>query len=663
MPWIPDEIISSWFGNGVQPLSITDRIPIVAMAFLFLMIGYSIGRGLLATLRLPQLPRAEHDAYCLGLGLSILSTYTLVVGLIGGLHSRVAVLAPVYSAALVSFVIWRRGHSPYRATAEKPPAWSQRWPIPLIGSCLLIIFLGALLPPWEFDVCEYHLQAPKEWFQNGRIGFMPHNIYANMPMGSEMHSLLAMVAFWGDDGWWSGAMVGKTVIATFTLATAVLVYSITARLSSPAAGRIAALVYVSVPWVAQVSMAGLIDGVLAFYTLATLSALDRWRNSVTAAGSSAGAAPRSWLLLAGAMAGSAIATKYPAVVMLVLPALVGVFVTAGAIRQRLSAMAIFVMATAIFGGGWYAKNYWQTGNPTYPLAYSLWGGETRTDAKDQQWRRAHQDVDSSGRTYSADQFLASLQNLTYRSDWLSPILLPLAAIGILSVTNRSRIHWLVFPLVYVALWWLCTHRIDRFWLPIVPVLSVLAGLGAVQFSHVIWMRFITGLLVLVTGLVLAVISWRHPGAFADNQFFVKLETLREQYSHPVHRWLNDQYRLDLQRQQESPIRVLLVGDAQPFDLRMPNRYNTCFDDSIFEQLIRAGSTREDRLQRLKLAGITHVFVDWDEIQRYRSTYGFTEFVTPNLVRDELVRDQGIFEAIHLDVDFGRGELFRVVNSR
>ena len=29
-----------------------------------------------------------------------------------------------------------------------------------------------------------------------------------------------------------------------------------------------------------------------------------------------------------------------------------------------------------------------------------------------------------------------------------------------------------------ATWWLLTHRLDRFWLPLLPPLAVLAGLGA-----------------------------------------------------------------------------------------------------------------------------------------------------------------------------------------
>ena len=72
-------------------------------------------------------------------------------------------------------------------------------------------------------------------------------------------------------------------------------------------------------------------------------------------------------------------------------------------------------------------------------------------------------------------------------------------------------------------------------------------------------------------------------------------------------------------------RLLLVGDAQPFDLTVPVLYNTCFDDSIFEQLVKDRSTERARAA-LTQRGITHVYVDWSEIDRYRRTYGFTDFV-------------------------------------
>ena len=106
--------------------------------------------------------------------------------------------------------------------------------------------------------------------------------------------------------------------------------------------------------------------------------------------------------------------------------------------------------------------------------------------------------------------------------------------------------------------------------------------------------------------------------------------------------------------------VLCVGEAQVFDARFRTVYNTVFDYSIFEQLcaeetpgVPAGElplrdTAEIR-RRFREAGITHVFVNWQEIMRYRNTYGYTDFVTP--ARFAELQQRGILgEAINLGAE-------------
>src|SRR6185369_1769476 len=116
-------------------------------------------------------------------------------------------------------------------------AW---WLVAAVPFALMIV-LGGMLPPFAYDVREYHLQAPKEWFQNGRIDFLPHNIYANMPLGSELTSLWAMALVGGKDGWWWGALAGKTVMACYSLIAAAGIVAFGRRLHSVAAGVIAAV--------------------------------------------------------------------------------------------------------------------------------------------------------------------------------------------------------------------------------------------------------------------------------------------------------------------------------------------------------------------------------------------------------------------------------------
>ena len=95
-------------------------------------------------------------------------------------------------------------------------------------------------------------------------------------------------------------------------------------------------------------------------------------------------------------------------------------------------------------------------------------------------------------------------------------------------------------------------------------------------------------------------------------------------------------------------KVLLVGDAQPFDIEPPAVYATCFDQCPFERLLK-GRTRQERLDALRRERIAYVFVYWHEIDRYRDTYGFSDYVTKDIVRIELVEQQKLLRKVPLFV--------------
>ena len=88
----------------------------------------------------------------------------------------------------------------------------------------------------------------------------------------------------------------------------------------------------------------------------------------------------------------------------------------------------------------------------------------------------------------------------------------------------------------------------------------------------------------------------------------------------------------------------MVGEAEVFDLNIPLFYNTVFDESLFEQWTaddsddrhwsaeRQMKSTSDIHKVLKAKGITHIYVNWLEILRYRESYGYTEYVTPRRLK-------------------------------
>jgi hypothetical protein len=138
-------------------------------------------------------------------------------------------------------------------------------------------------------------------------------------------------------------------------------------------------------------------------------------------------------------------------------------------------------------------------------------------------------------------------------------------------------------------------------------------------------------------------------AFAVNAWFIPLEQLRidtKTWITPWHWYLNNNAIHGS---------VLTVGDAAVFDLKPTVLYNTCFDDCIFEQLVKGKTAKEIRAE-LAARHIAYIFVNWCEIDRYRNTYGFTHFVQPE-VFGRLV-SQGILEPVPPIPD-RREQLYRV----
>ena len=129
------------------------------------------------------------------------------------------------------------------------------------------MLLASMLPSIDFDVLEYHLQGPKEYFQAGRIAYLPHNVYTNMPFNVEMLHLLAMEVM-GD--WWWGGLAGQLLVAFFGPAAAVLIAGTAARGGSARAGWIAALVYLSTPWIYRLAAIAYVEGPLCFYHAALI---------------------------------------------------------------------------------------------------------------------------------------------------------------------------------------------------------------------------------------------------------------------------------------------------------------------------------------------------------------------------------------------------------
>lgn len=325
------------------------------------------------------------------------------------------------------------------------------------------------------------------------------------------------------------------------------------------------------------------------------------------------------------------ACKYPGVLQVVIPlGVVAIAVPffrsrdeASRWRASLRCGAMLTAGTLIAVGPWLMKNTLETGNPVYPLLYSVFGGADWDDAMNAKWRAGHS-PDNHEIADLGEKFV----DVTLKSDWLSPLLFGLAPLSLLVSAYRKTAGWLWLYVAFLFFaWWTFTHRIDRFWVPMIPVVALLAGAGATWSDARVWRYSCAGLIAVAAVFNLGYATSPFSGY---NAYLMDMKVAKKNAESPVIRYLNQSLPRNA--------KVLCVGEAQVFDARFPLVYNTVFDRSIFQDWFaeqRPGVAEKDLPLRtadeiratLKENGITHVVVNWAEIERYRTTYGYTKFVT------------------------------------
>lgn len=656
---LPGELMNWTIGNGADHLrvGIADRFLPISLTSLWLLTAWWLGRPALYAIA-HKLTWLESTGLSCLFGLSLLSTSVLLLGLCGNMN-RPVLVCTVVVLCLTSLMVQRQvglssGNSRNQLVPNACVAASQvsRWLwrlVPLAVCLLLAMYVASgLMPPLEFDVVEYHAQAPKEFFQQGGISFLEHNVYANMPLGIEMHTLAAMVLIGGQDGWWYGGITGNCIICMFSLLSAAVTGGYAARNFGRDVGWATAAILLSAPGNILTAGYGLVDSAMGAYILATVVCLQAWRERQTSQSKELISIPIS-LILTGFFAGAAATCKYTGLIFAGIPTLL--YLLAESYRNlrswpilKLNLMVALLCIANV--APWYAKNAFWTANPVYPLASNLFGSGNLSEEQSQRWNRVHQVPKSpNGSAYDWNSLRTSLLTLAGKSEYLPAVMVPWVLIGIGVSSSGLWRHPITLPLMLgcwiVLVWWSATHRIDRFWLPSLPLFSLVAAAG----MHWLMTRYQStvvafGILISLTYGGIVSIS----GIFTDSRWFVSYDSLREDVGTAESAgrlpktigWLN--------KSLPAESKILAIGEARAFFFERPLLYATCFNTPPGESALRQAVPRE-QFEWLSRNGVTHLFVQWREIERYRGAgnYGFSKWPQPSDIKSMI--DSGVVRKV------------------
>ncbi len=459
-----------------------------------------------------------------------------------------------------------------------------------------------------YDVVSYHLQVPREFYLAGRIAFLPHNTYSNYPLGGEMVFLLAMILKGGP---WPGAYAATFTHGLWGVLTLAAIWTGLPQVSvwcrrAAAMLLFAAPIFLYVSWLAFVELSE-----LAYLALA-LAWLMHWaqkRDLKSAA-------------LVGLMCGGACATKYLCVGFVALPVL-AVMAAIAAARRSKGAVAQWVLASLLCVmplAPWLVRNTINTGNPVFPLATGFLGRGYWSPEAAQRWDRAHASPQLANKP-------TKVRDAAKDPRGFGVALRMLAIAGFAGTLIRWRKAELLdkiclaLALIQIVMWGTTTHMPTRFLIPSAVPLAILAG-GLVASVIENWKfpargRHVVGMVLLVAASALSL---------GQSAYALWLEPLAMGHGLPL------QEVPVLAKNLPANARVLQVGDVRPFSFRPNTLYASVWEMDPLVRLARQHLSPPQILQVLKSEyGVTHIWINWLEIERIRGSYGWWDEITPAFV--------------------------------
>ncbi len=611
------------------------------VALIIFAAGASAGSALLRLMRLEPRRPFERLLFATALGLGLSAYATLGVGMLGLLRRN---LFWALTALMLTV-----GYLPLVETIKQAAAAARRWMRSWgrfeqalaigAGALVLIWLVCAATPVMDYDTLEYHLGAPGEYYEAGRVQFLPHNVYANLPAHVGMLYLEGIILSGGKAGGMGAALMMQML---FGLLAAGAVGALAARFVRRDAGLLAAVFFLCCPLVVVTIVRGHITLARCFYKAVAVLGVLGWLYGDRKDRS----AELSYLILGGLCCGLAVAVKYSALLLcapLGASVLLVSSVRGKSWARRLAPPAILAGCALLAVLPWLARNLAATGNPFFPLLYGVFGAEGWSAAQAAKFASAHAPPPRiAGLLLEVWRFLTSYWGAMARgfTSPLAVLFIPLLLVPIAERLRgtRSRSAGLrLAPAALLAAWWvvftllwgLLTHRIARFLAPSLLLLCILSAAGFCvgadrkRAGHVCRTAVMLGLLYAVCLQGSIAYFWGGPGAVFFGEGL--LDTARRigltipfkkmtSYAEAVE-WVNDPQNV------ASGQAVMLVGEARTYPFDRPVLYSVVFNDHPIEPALELASRDlPSAVEKLRSTGATHVLVNWFELRRLATSY-------------------------------------------
>jgi hypothetical protein len=419
-------------------------------------------------------------AFKMAVGAAIWSLVWFFLGIVGAYSRPVAVVALVIGQILF-YLLWRKkkatngNHEP-----TKTPIFDKLI-AGLIAVPIVLSFIAALAPPTAKDTLLYHFAVPKAFIAQDSNAFIEGNIASYLALGTEMHSVWAMLVAGLEDRSEAEAAAGALVWMFFPLGLAAIFGWAREIDVSRRWALIAVLMVAAVPSAYHVAASAYIDLALALYVTLAIYSLTRWWRTLE----------NGWLVLIAVFLGAALSAKMTTIVVIAAFGLIVLLRVRKAkesepdniVKILASGFAALVLA-ALIASPWYLRTWQQTDSPVFPFYLSIWPAEA--PGWDVERSNLFQAMNSQyGRvTNTPADYLLAPWSVSVKAQPEDARLFD----GVLGVTFLIGLPLLIFGLwkfdlpveikvgvgvaAVVFLFWLFSSQQLRYLLPILPMLAI-----------------------------------------------------------------------------------------------------------------------------------------------------------------------------------------------
>jgi hypothetical protein len=604
-------------GDSVRRIGIPPgcggRILDVGALLLLLASAWCVGLAMLRALRWIEKLDTLNHLLAIALGLGLWAWFVLIAGMLGAIAPGLYALPAFLSLLLI---VWHKpwltkSWSVFRQRAREKLRPFEVFLIACLVLGAVLHIIPAFAPEIEYDTLEYHLGALKEYQKAGRIHFLPHNFYASMP------SLTEMLYLWGIT--LRSSTVAHLIHASFAGLTAIGLIAFGTRLGGRQLGLTAATLYYLLPFVTVLAETARIDLATTFFAFLAGAALHRHLFD----------ADKHALRLAALAGGLAMATKYTAgpVVFLALILVLLIHRKQSSILHPRSSILFLVLAVLPVLP-WLIKNAIFTGNPVYPLANGIFQSPFWDDVCGARFHKHH--APSFGTFAAWASLVVSPWSQSVRESFSSPILLLFAPMFLLVGKAESRWKFCAwYALLIYACWWAFTFRPWRFLFPAMPWFALLGAMAAVTLDK----ERTIGLLTRAALAILLVFNLNY--SFIINavdinnadQFPPETSKLAVFFGRvsPSEYLGRIYFTIGWMAKNLPPdATVLYVGEARIY--YTPHRVlaNTVYDRSIVGEMVARSKTTDDVLREMRAQGVTHIYINKDELDRVGRNYKYLQ---------------------------------------